>query len=419
MLSSLEESSRNLSEEDHDEDLQMSLSSQGSSLLELYPSMVSRIKRACHRQHVSNAASSVLRRYQRWRQQSRRGSTFNVTLTHTNRSPQVTSSNKLHLKENSSSSERSHETIPVTSLPDRQAHKPSTAKEAPPITRPVSVMDFFESSKHRQIPLNKIFVSEMSPCKHVSQPSRGTFGSSKDTIFNLLKPSVPSHSAESPAATKRHMVYGSVWQSPFKTRTMNAFSGSPLASSRGIQEYSVDHSSRGPARPRSLSESLPASPKRPVVQLRMLYPPSSQPQPGPRADGCHRLRRHLSFDDSSPKKVDEEFVKLYHKLVCQNKSVLFNSISCRLCARNSEAGQSHSSSSLAALALSPHRSVLWKRHRETGSDSFPQSKRHKREVVRRRLSPSELELGHGALTSSRGKHGAQRDTWVRWPQAQV
>lgn len=435
LLSSLEDSSRNLSEEEQDEELQRSLSSQGSSLLELYPSMVSRIKRACQRQHVSDAASSVLRRYQRWRQQSRRGSTFNATLTHANRNPQAMPSTKPQLKESSSSPVKRLETIP----PHRQAQKPSPVKETLPVTRPVSTLDFFKTSKPRDIPLNTTFVYEMSPRKHVSkntdgpsQPSRGTFRSSKDTLFNLLKAPVPSPSAESstctresPAATKTHVVYGSpVWQSPFKTRTMNAFSRSPQAFSRGLQENSVDRSFRGPARPRSLSESLPSSPKRPIVQLRMLYPPSSQPQPAPRADGRQRLRRHLSFDDSfsrpasySPKKVDEEFVKLYHKLVCQNKSVLFNSLPCRLCARNSEVSRSHSSSALAALALSPHRSVLWKRHRETGSDSYPQSKRHKREVVRRCLSPSELELRHGACTSSPRKHRA-RDAWVGWPLKQ-
>ncbi|XP_013886576.1 uncharacterized protein si:dkeyp-117h8.4 [Austrofundulus limnaeus] len=447
ILSSLEESSRNLSEEEQDEELQMSLSSHGSSLLELYPSMVSRIKRACHRQHVSDAANSVLRRYQRWRQQSRRGNTFNVTLTHTDRNPKATLSSKLQLKESPSGPVRRLETIPhqvlqtVTSLHDGQAKKASPVKETPPITRSLPVINFFETSNPREIPLNKTFVFDVSPCKHVSrntdgpsQPSRGSFRSSKDfnSFFNLPTPSVPYSSAESstcsresPAATKRHVVYGSpIWQSPFKTRTMSAFSRSPQAFSRGLQGYSLEHSSRGPARPRSPSESLPSSPKRPVVQLRMLYPQSPQPQPAPRADGRPRLRRHLSFDDSlsrpvsySPKKVDEEFVKLYHKLVCQNKSVLFNSLPCRLCARNSEVSRGHSSSSLAALALSPHRSVLWKRHRETGSDSYPQSKRHKREAVRRCLS--EVQLRHGAFTSSPGKHRAQQDAWMSWPQAQI
>ncbi|KAI4792557.1 hypothetical protein KUCAC02_033297 [Chaenocephalus aceratus] len=51
-----------------------------------------------------------------------------------------------------------------------------------------------------------------------------------------------------------------------------------------------------------------------------------------------------------PKKLDEDFLKVYHKFVCQNKSGSLNGVSCRLCARSSQASIS---SALAALALSP------------------------------------------------------------------
>ncbi|TKS81519.1 Galectin-9 [Collichthys lucidus] len=70
-----------------------------------------------------------------------------------------------------------------------------------------------------------------------------------------------------------------------------------------------------------------------------------------------------------PRSVD--FVKLYHKLVCQNKSSFFHRL--YLC-QKSEASRGHSSSSLAILALSPHRSLLRKRHRELGWDSHHQSR---------------------------------------------
>ncbi|KAI4800207.1 hypothetical protein KUCAC02_013441 [Chaenocephalus aceratus] len=50
------------------------------------------------------------------------------------------------------------------------------------------------------------------------------------------------------------------------------------------------------------------------------------------------------------RKLDEDFLKVYHKFVCQNKSGSLNGVSCRLCARSSQASIS---SALAALALSP------------------------------------------------------------------
>ncbi|KAG7228752.1 hypothetical protein INR49_008530 [Caranx melampygus] len=95
-VSSLNESWTNVSEtelqpEDQDKDLEMTLSSHGS-FVELYPSMISRIEKAWHRQNVSEAADSVMRRYRRWRRHSSRSSlnsTFIVTQTHTSSHPKI------------------------------------------------------------------------------------------------------------------------------------------------------------------------------------------------------------------------------------------------------------------------------------------------------------------------------------------
>ncbi|XP_072246038.1 uncharacterized protein [Leuresthes tenuis] len=115
-----------------------------------------------------------------------------------------------------------------------------------------------------------------------------------------------------------------------------------------------------------------------------LQPQSRSPVAARAADGHHRLGQHLSFDSSlasrstsySPKKVDEDFMKLYHKFACLNKSTFFNGPPCRLCARSSKATRGHSSSD---LAMSPHRSVLRKRHRELGWEGEPQTKRSREE----------------------------------------
>uniref|UniRef100_A0A1A7WW35 Uncharacterized protein n=2 Tax=Iconisemion striatum TaxID=60296 RepID=A0A1A7WW35_9TELE len=469
----LDDSRRSLSEnellpEDQDEELQISLNSRGSSLVELYPSMVSRIERAWHRQHVSDAASLVLKRYRKFRQQPKRSglnSTFDITLRYTNKNPK-TSSNK----ENPCSPvkrirpETSHQPVQQTtilSLHGEQVQQQSPGKDRAVLRREtphnVCVIDISEAAKLREISCNKTFVvSELSPRKQpplVERVSSKTVSSSQphyitvmDSSFREKQSFLPSHSTESltctketPALKDRPDIYASpVRRSPFKARWMTTLSRSPCAFPRSPKECSVDRCFKESAKARSHSASLPSSPSGPQVQVRMPRTPSSQcypqpqlrsPQSARRADTRHRLKRHLSFDSFpcsiSPKKVDEDFVKLYHRFVCQSKSAFFNSLPCRLCGRNSESSRG-SSSSLEALALSPHRSVLWKRHRVLRDDSYPQSKRvrdecytyspgskrHRQETLRRRLSPFELELPQGAFSLSPSKRTTHEQAWM-------
>jgi len=417
----------------------MSLSSNGSSLVELYPSMVSRIERAWHRQHVSVAADSVLRRYRRLRQQSKRSdldSTFDVPLRHANCNPKKMSGRSL-LRECSSSPVK-RQLVGAETTP-RSAFQAVTG---------FSLNETFSVGQLSPPKLAKLGEHASIYTARPSQPRYVAPEASEDPPFRLKRLSEPSHlqqrsgsstcATETPAVRERPVIYSSpLRQSPFKARVMTSLSRSPHAFSRSPKEYSVDRCSREPMRPRSLSTSLSSPPQRPVVQLRMLYPQDSHQslQPQSRsplsaraADGHHRLRRHLSFDSSlgsrsssySPKKVDKEFMKLYHKFACQKKSTVFNGPPCRLCARSSKATRGHSSSALEALALSPHRSVLRKRHRELGWDGdaqtkrsreeyctySPGSKRHRREMLRDCLFPSELPfLG---LTYSPSKRGTQR-----------
>ncbi|CAK6956087.1 uncharacterized protein si:dkeyp-117h8.4 [Scomber scombrus] len=162
------------------------------------------------------------------------------------------------------------------------------------------------------------------------------------------------------------------------------------AFSRSPKSDSVSYS-REPVRSRSMAMFLSSPSKKPDLQQRMIHPQESHQsfqsqQHSPisvTAAGRHKFRRHLSFGSSLPqspssyskKELDDDFAKVYHKFVCQNKSSPFRGASCRLCARSSEASRGHSSSALAALALSPHRFILRKRHRQLHCDSHPQSKR--------------------------------------------
>ncbi|XP_068581388.1 uncharacterized protein si:dkeyp-117h8.4 [Cebidichthys violaceus] len=502
-VSSLDESQRTVSEaevqpEDGDSVLEMSLRSHGSSLVELYPGMISRIGRAWRRQHVSEAADSVLRRYRRWRRQSGRsnlGNTF-VMLRHTGTNPETESSRTLFEIRNSPVKRQFTGTETTAQSPLRMVN--DVQQQSPRRTRreqhqPVLVMDLLDSSgpsetfTPRESPLNETFtVSEAS--RLGEQPSVCTFSPSRpgrpaasapiDLSLRSRRLSLNAHSLQADrcpvyaleTARGRPDVYGSpVRQSPSHARMMTSLSRSPHgfsrsprmcsgesftrsprtcsgeSFSRSPRTYSGESFSREPSRPRLIS----TPPQKPAVPLRMLHPQDSHHSLHPQlrspqsaaAEGRHGLRRHLSFDSSlpsfrvsySPKKLDEDFLKLYHKFVCQSKSSFFNGLHCRLCAKSSEASRvlsSSSSSALAALALSPHRSLLRKRHRELERDGHPQSKRyrdercpsspgskrHGREMLRRCLSPSEYGLRKpgmfqrlGAQQSSADAH---QETWT-------
>uniref|UniRef100_A0A096MCU6 Uncharacterized protein n=1 Tax=Poecilia formosa TaxID=48698 RepID=A0A096MCU6_POEFO len=355
--------------EDQDEELQMSLSSRSNSLAELYPTMVSRIERAWHRQTVFTAASSVLRRYRRWRQQSRRlNTTFDITARPNDSHLKPSASKRLLREDSGRPAERMWtETIPrprpvPLTLASLRNERQSPGRERGLLTgdtpRPIRVMDFSDTAKPQEMSLNEAFtVSEYSPRKQTNladqipiSASPTPFSSAKsspDPSFRLRRLSVSSDRAEVSVADtlsvpeRPDICRTPVHHSPFKTRTASALSRSPLAFSR-----------------RKYYEDWPREPMK------------------------RGFRRNLSYDSSlprhayqPPKKVEEDYLRVYHKFVCLNKSAPFDALPCRQCGRSSEAGRTASFTSLAALALSPHRSILRKRHREQRCDGHPQSKR--------------------------------------------
>ncbi|XP_031724332.1 uncharacterized protein LOC116394994 [Anarrhichthys ocellatus] len=482
-VSSLDESQRNVSEtevqpEDGDKVLEMSLRSHSSSLLELYPDMISRIGRAWRRQNVSEAADSVLRRYRRWRRQSGRsnlGNTFVVTLRHAGRNPEKETSQTLLEESRNSSVKRQFMGTETTSRSPLRTGN-NVQQQSPRRTRreqhqPVLVMDLSGPSDTfmtSESSLNETFtVSEAS--RLGEQPSTCTFSPSRpchpatkgpiDLSLRSRRLSLNAHSLQADRCStyasenvrERPDIYGSpVRQSPSHARMMTSLSRSPHGFSRSPRTYSGESFSREPSKPRLIS----TPPQKPSVPLRMLHPQDSHHSLHPQlrspqsaaaaAEGRHGLRRHLSFDSSlpsfrvsySPKKLDEDFLKLYHKFVCQSKSSFFNGLHCRLCAKSSEASRvlSSSSSALAALALSPHRSLLRKRHRELDWDGHPQSKRyrdercpsspgskrHGKEMLRRCRSPSEYGLSYSSrkpsmlqrLSAQQRSADANQETWM-------
>ncbi|XP_020774546.1 uncharacterized protein si:dkeyp-117h8.4 [Boleophthalmus pectinirostris] len=430
--------------EDEEEQLEMSFQSQGSSLGELYPDMISQIGNAWRRQHVSEAADSVLRRYRKWRKSNRMQLTNSY---HTAQKPDIHKGtrqrdifNKQHynpkspVKSLSSTMIKAGSMSPVKMLTSGQKsphyYSPMKRREAPPTA---IVMDMSALSEPCEMEINKTFTvyePTSSYSSYTSSPSRSFYPPnrpSQDLIFRMKESCMSPRcmqstncsgfAAENSLLKERHEIYSSpVRQSPYKSNSAcrNSFSeqidiyGSPVRKSpfrlhtsrESLRQSPYAAISKSPYMKQSISKErsgfnsasnfVPSvSPKIMVPRRTLEYsdlqlsPQLGSPQMG-NSRRHHRLRRHLSFDSSSltssrasytTKDFDNDFIKLYHKLVCLNKSSHIQGHPCRFCAKNSEASRGHSFSNLAALALSPHRPLLRKRHRDL--DIYPQSKRFK------------------------------------------
>ncbi|TKS70576.1 hypothetical protein D9C73_005976 [Collichthys lucidus] len=273
--------------------------------------------------------------------------------------------------------------------------------------------------------------------QHRHRPSQAFYPTVKASMDHSLRSKRPSLAARSPqtdrcsmyellttAVKERPDIYSSpVRQSPIKAQLMTSLSRSPGAFSQSTcreKPFQRAYEAQINGNFRLLFSAKANCPREDASASRLL---SSPPDTAVAPAGHHGLQRHLSFDTSlssrrdfcPSKKIDEDFVKLFHKCVCQNKSHSFHGQPCRTCARSSEASRGHSSSSLATLALSPYHSLLRKRHREQGWDSHHQSKcfrdeycasgsrRHGNEMLRRRFSTSDDD----GISYSQQQHVAQ------------
>ncbi|KAK6313951.1 hypothetical protein J4Q44_G00154100 [Coregonus suidteri] len=475
--------------EEQDEELERSLSSQCSTLLDLYPSMLSKVGEAWQRQHMSDAAVGVLRRYHRLRWFSNRNlnnSTFNITLRPAHR--------KTTLNNGQSNLQTSQNTILNVTNPKSlkfNVKRTTTLTHPPPQTkvnlqewpaerlsprkgtdsgnrqppRPVLVMDFSsrpssagsspaspplssaassplsalssaassppssaaslpcsalssadsslqESPEPEEPPLNQTFIVSMpsSPPPRVGyttlvfSPARseGPFtarGLSSPSIRKCALPTLPHQRFFTAVCPVVSMNMSSDYRSPvalspYRARLLS-WDGQRAASNahhRSPKSGFAGYHQRNTVEPRSSPASSPSSLHRPLMSPRKPHhldscSPSQLKLQSSRSSSNHesgagqpRLRRHCSLDSFSPsisllrnsaKQIDKDFQKVYHKLVCQGKS----SSSCRMCERRAETTRGTSSSALAALALSPHHSVIRKRCRELVQEQSPESKR--------------------------------------------
>lgn len=438
----LDESQRNFTllsdqPEDHDEVLEMSLQSRGTSLGERYPDMVSQIGMSWRRQQISEAADSVRRRYQRWRKSTQSHSTNSSHIvqrqnSETSKRELFSKLHKSPLKSVTSTVTKAVSPSPVkivTVSGQRAQHGRSPVRSEAPIV----VMDMpaiFEESERIH---NKTFtLSEPSllystfnsrpprSCHSPNKPFEDLDIRMKDSVMSLrrlqtLHPSVHDRNLikEKYSSPVRTSPYKAKLTSRDNFNEQTDFYGSPTRTSsfkpytsKEIPQQSpFPHvaSPKSPSMKQSLYKELKRSnsasnfvqtPSKLAIPRTLAYPDQRlspqqwSPQLTKPRSQNHGFRRHLSFDSStqtwsrpsySCKDFDDEFTKLYHKLVCLNKSSLLKGDPCRFCAKNTEASRGHTSSNLAALALSPHRPLL--RKRQLDLQSYPFSKRFRDDHV--------------------------------------
>lgn len=456
-LSPVDESSRyssllGLQPEDVDDELDMTFRSRSCQLADLYPGMVDRVKQAWSRQHTTEAADLVLRRYHRWRQQPSRSSFNNSSalLRHVH-NKQTAQRERLDRSLKICDFAQS----PLKAATSQRAWSPiehSPGRVRRPQPQPIIVIDLTdvsETSNPAIVSLNETFdVPEPKPPSTFDfSPSRSTESPELTLRSKRLSLAHPLQAnGNCVSVTDRPDDFQSpVRRSPLRSKMPMIFSRSPRASLRSPgTQCLMEGVSREPKRRRSMSETLTSAANMPLRGFCPQDPHLSfKSQPSPKHSAStsdpRRLRRHLSFNSSlhasgssrSLEQLDDEFIKLYHRFVCQNRASIQHCPPCRFCARTREVSRGHSSSSaLAALALSPHRSLLRKRHREMSWDSHPQSKRlrdecyasspgskrHVKEMLRRRLSPLEPRQSCNGISfsprSSNNQPHKLQDVWM-------
>jgi len=361
--------------EDQDADLEHTLNSHHSTLLE----MVDQIGKACRRQYISEAANSVLRRYRRQRLKK---SLARKTTTPNPQSRGESQHRSVHHPTAFPSPVRRHPDRAETS-PGREVDRARRGQQ-----RPLLAMDFNSSEPSQAVAaMNQTFtVSRGSPHRSLppGSPLRQTYSPVVRSPAQTLSinrgqgPLFPKTCPNSPARP---------WFNT-KWRSQEGCGGSQDAFARHSNSDSLEakRARYNPASPSALRKQPPLSPRRMVQQhcpspsqLRIYSPRSSS------ATGSLRFQRRHSFDSAprpsvtcSAARLEEEFTKHYHKFVCQGTSSLANGVPCPCSARRLESSRGSymsSTSVLSALALSPQRSVLWKRHRELDQDGSPGSKR--------------------------------------------
>ncbi|KAK3542294.1 hypothetical protein QTP86_021967 [Hemibagrus guttatus] len=406
--------------EEEDPDLERTLNGNGSTLLDVYPNMLNQIGEAYRRQHMTDVASAVLRRYRRRRWQSSQAqhrnhvfsNNHNRTLNRTREraltapkpardnitnhqkstfsyqgssphkskldfSPMKSISNTSQVSSACFFSPRRDDTEKTTGVENRSAHWTGQCSNSKsPHHRPVRVLDL-------STPPSSGSSSPRSPSPDLNQ----TY-----VVEPVFLPRSHGVSASS--------VSDATW-SPLKMARMsslanqrcNSVNPSPSYHRSGLYRDHVHSPTASPQRAFSVPLSQLRSPLKPKIisdqQTSMSYPKQASPvirtsevcqspyqgqrypspyQKNPNNQLKHQPSFSSHFSPSSTisripsRQIDAEFMSLYHHFICRSTNP---TSSCHLCKRRSGVKSSAlSSTSMSALSLTPIRSRLKKRDRE-------------------------------------------------------
>ncbi|XP_077077203.1 uncharacterized protein LOC143729722 isoform X2 [Siphateles boraxobius] len=461
-----------LSQHEEDEELEKTLSSHGSTLLDVYPSMLNQIGKAYRRQHVTDTARAVVQKYRRKHRQAgathhnssfrnRHNYTLNKTTDNsfTNQSPVQRNisncfkgSDKLQnlLKNKNKSSplkNSSYEASACFYSPRRNSADVSGVTDESPWT------DLHLTRKPEQ---NTACVIDLSTPPYSASPSFSDQSPNLDQTYDVGPTShaVPaSYVFTSPRKSKAGLSIidqrgrsiisqpSSLDKDCFRDRLHSPVS-SPQRGLVGVLSSSGKSSFRPSVLNMEKQLNSTASPKQrsPVHHLahtealRSPYGAKHVALSSPRqhvhdhadlslskAEKPFRFtpfkrQRSLSGPQSTysfnKPQIDAEFRKLYHHFICRATSSPCPSSHCHLCERHSKEtfqSPSFSSSSMSALALTPLRAKLKKRQRQP---EVEESLRFKR--FRESRSPlKHLQLTGRCVNSAMSELTEDKLTWDR------
>uniref|UniRef100_A0A671PVL2 Uncharacterized LOC107665296 n=1 Tax=Sinocyclocheilus anshuiensis TaxID=1608454 RepID=A0A671PVL2_9TELE len=451
--------------EEEDEELEKTLSSHGSTLLDVYPSMLNQISEAYRRQHVTDTARAVVQKYlhKNWQAgpshrnasfKNRHDCTLNKTTEISFNSPVqrnisncFKSSYKLKhlLKNKPRSSPLKHSSYEASACfysPRRNSVDVSGVTDECPWTdlhltsKPARVIDFStpaysgSPSYSDQSPdLDQTY--DVGPTFHAI-PASSVLMSPRQSRADLSLIDQRGISVTSRSSSLNKDCFRDHLHSPVP---------SPHRGLIGVLSTSGKSSFRPGVLNIERQFNSTASPKRrsPVHHLshsevlRSPYGAKQVPLSSPRwsvydhpdrslskVEKCHftpsNRQRSLSGPQSTysfrEPQIDAEFRKLYHHFICRGTSSPCPSSHCHLCERHMKEmsrSPSFSSSSMSALALTPLRAKLKKRRRQP---EVEESLRFKR--FRESRSPlKHLQLRDSYMTPGMSEHSEDKHTWDR------
>ncbi|XP_043076353.1 uncharacterized protein si:dkeyp-117h8.4 [Puntigrus tetrazona] len=445
--------------EEEDEELEKTLSSHGSTLLDVYPSMLNQIGEAYRRQHVTDTARAVVQKYRRkhWQASPRhRNTSFNNRHNYTlNKTAEISFTSQSPVQRNISHCFKSS---------DQLEHLLKNKPRSTPLKNvSCEASACFYSPRRNCADVSG--VTDECPWTLSSKPARvidlSTPPHSESLSFSDQSPDLDQTYDVGP--TSHAVPASSVLSSPRHSRadlslidqrgisvTSRPFSldkdclrdriTSPVYSPQRSLIGVLSPSGKSGSRPSMLSKerqlNTTASLKRrsPVhhlshsVVLRSPYGVKPVPLSSPIYDRSlskvekpshftlSNRQRSLSGPQStcsfSEPQIDAEFRRLYHHFICRGTSSPCPSSQCHLCEKRikeTTRSPSFSSSSMSALALTPLRAKLKKRRRQP---EVEESLRFKR--FRESRSPlKHLQLRDQYMSPGLSEPTEDKHTWDR------